>query len=56
MEHGKIYNLQPEEPQTGSLPLFNAKKWAIGFLIFGILLAILFGATMPEFFKAAYEK
>lgn len=56
MEREQIYTLQPQEPDKGSLPLFDAKKWAIGFLIFGILLAILFGATMPEFYKAAYAK
>jgi hypothetical protein len=52
----EIYEMSPVEPETGSLPLFNSFKWAICFLVFGIVLSIIFGMTMPEFFKAAYAK
>ncbi|MGH3504887.1 MAG: hypothetical protein ACRDQA_28925 [Nocardioidaceae bacterium] len=37
------------------LPLFNAKIWSIGFLVFAIVLAIVFAETMPAFFQAAYN-
>ena len=37
------------------LPLLNPKIWAIAFLIFAIALTALFAATMPEFFKHAFE-
>jgi hypothetical protein len=36
------------------LPLINAKAWAIGFLVFSILLTLVFALTMPDFFRNAY--
>lgn len=50
-----IYELEVEESPTGTLPLYKAKHWAIGFLLFAIVLAVVFGQTMPAFFKAAYN-
>lgn len=42
------------QDQPRPLPLINAKAWAIGFLIFSILLTLLFAVTMPDFFRDAY--
>ncbi|MED4227508.1 hypothetical protein [Neobacillus cucumis] len=54
--NSEIYEMNPDEPELGTLPLFNSFKWGICFLVFGIVLSIIFGMTMPEFFKAAYAK
>lgn len=43
-----------EAPGRG-LPLLRARTWAIGFLLFAIILAIVFSQTMPDFFQAAYH-
>ena len=37
------------------LPLLRARTWAVGFLLFAIILAIVFSQTMPDFFRAAYH-
>lgn len=41
------------EPQ--GLPLLKARTWAIAFLLFAIILAIVIAQTMPAFFRAAYH-
>jgi hypothetical protein len=37
------------------VPLLRARTWAVGFLLFAIILAIVFSQTMPDFFRAAYH-
>ena len=51
---GKIYKLEVNELKSGTLPLFNPKKWGFGYLIFGVVVAFVFGMTMVDFFKAAF--
>jgi hypothetical protein len=36
------------------LPLVDARAWALGFLIFGIVLAVLLSQTMIGFLAAAH--
>jgi hypothetical protein len=37
------------------LPLLRARTWAIAFLLFAIVLAVVLAQTMPTFFRAAYH-
>jgi hypothetical protein len=37
------------------LPLLRAKTWAIAFLLFAVVLAVVLAQTMPAFFRAAYH-
>ena len=37
------------------LPLLRARTWAIAFLVFAIVLAVVLAETMPSFFRAAYH-
>ncbi|MCL6632283.1 MAG: hypothetical protein K6T63_06560 [Alicyclobacillus herbarius] len=43
--------------QSGNpLPMLNAKVWSLCFLLIGIVLTIVMGLTMPDFFAQAYGK
>lgn len=44
---------QADEPTA--LPLLRAGRWAIGFLVIAVALAVVFSLTMPAFFNAAYH-
>jgi hypothetical protein len=46
----------PPGPKPRELPLLKARTWAIWFLVFAIILAAVFAATMPAFFRAAYHQ
>lgn len=37
------------------LPLLKARTWAIAFLLFAVVLAVVLAQTMPAFFRAAYH-
>ncbi|HJP77463.1 MAG TPA: hypothetical protein VJ914_24555 [Pseudonocardiaceae bacterium] len=41
-------------PPQRPLPLVNARTWAIGFLVFGVVLSIVLSQTMVGFLHAAY--
>jgi hypothetical protein len=50
-------NSQAAAPTTEprGLPLLRARTWAIAFLLFAVVLAIVLAQTMPAFFRAAYH-
>jgi hypothetical protein len=52
---GKIYNIDVQEPQSGTVPLLNPKRWAGIFLLIGVIVSAVFGMTMVGFFKAAFK-
>jgi hypothetical protein len=37
----------------GGLPLLNARTWSLGFLVIAVVLAVIYGLTMPGFFEDA---
>jgi hypothetical protein len=37
------------------LALLRARTWAIAFLLFAVVLAVVLAQTMPAFFRAAYH-
>ncbi|MGH3628891.1 MAG: hypothetical protein ACRDRL_15830 [Sciscionella sp.] len=41
--------------EPAALPLLRAGRWAMGFLLIAIALAVVFSQTMPDFFRAAYQ-
>jgi hypothetical protein len=41
--------------ESRGLPLLRARTWAIAFLLFAVVLAVVLAQTMPAFFRAAYH-
>ncbi|MFB5189302.1 hypothetical protein [Alicyclobacillus fastidiosus] len=56
MDENEVFVLDARESSSHPLPRLNARKWAITFLIIGVMLTIVFGLTMPTFYLHAYGK
>ncbi|WAH39354.1 hypothetical protein [Alicyclobacillus dauci] len=52
----EVYVLPTRESTSQPLPRLSARKWAVTFLIIGVVLTIVFGLTMPTFYLHAYGK
>ncbi|BBX32448.1 hypothetical protein [Mycolicibacterium mageritense] len=46
-------NQQPEA-QSAALPLLDARAWALGFLVFSVIVAVIFSQYLIDFIASAH--
>ncbi|MBN3454919.1 hypothetical protein [Mycolicibacterium sp.] len=47
-------NSSEAETQSAALPLLDARAWALGFLVFSVIVAVIFSQYLVDFIASAH--